>query len=174
MAFVAPITWSSQLVTVAQFNEQIRDNMRALKDPPSGLSYVSARNYQVAGVGAWTAIDTGLVDGHFQHTITVVGDRVKCEFRGSLNPKTNNGELGFNVAVDGVEYFPGAGIHFIDPTAQSAATIPLFWEAILTGITAGSHVFRVDWSATHTAFTLYGSGVANRFTPPMWYVVEAP
>ncbi|MGP1665288.1 MAG: hypothetical protein ACTS5I_05125 [Rhodanobacter sp.] len=147
--------------------------MIALKDPPSGLSYVSARNYQVAGVGAWTAVDTALVDGHFQHTIAVAGDRAKVAFRGSIQPKVNNGEIGFNVAVNGTPWLPGAGILW-DATAMSANVLPISFEVIVTGLTPGNNTFRLEWSATHTAFLLFGSGNANRFTPPMWYAVEAP
>lgn len=173
MAWTSPVTWTPTLVTVAMMNSGIRDNLNALKTPPSGLSYVSARNYQVAGVGAWTAVDTALVDGHFQHNITIAGSVAKAVFRGSIQPKINNGEIGFNVSVGGTPKLPGAGIIW-DATAMSANVMPIYFEVILTGLTPGANTIRLDWSATHTAFLLYGSGTVARFTPPMFYVVEAP
>lgn len=173
MAWNSPPQFSGVLQTVTAFNSYIRDNLIALKDPPSGLSYVSGRNYQVAGAGAWTAVDTALVAGHLQHTITLAGTVAVAEFQGSVQPKVNNGEIGFNLAVNGVEYFPGAGIAFWDPTAMSANVIPMSFRAILTGLTPGSLTVRLDWSATHTAFLLFGTGVANRFMPIMFYVSES-
>lgn len=175
MAWNAPPQFAAALVTVTAFNSYIINNLLALKDPNSGLSYVSARNYQVAGVGAWTAVDTALVDGHFQHTVNIRGSWAKAVFRGSIVPKSNGLiELGFNVAVNGVETFPGAGISWGMYTGMSANVMPISWEAIITGLTPGNNTFRVDWSGSHTATLLYGSGVADRFTPPMWYVTEAP
>lgn len=173
MAWNSPPAYSATLQTVTAFNTYIRDNLLALKDPPSGLSYVSARNYQVAGVGAWTAVDTALVDGHFQHTVQVRGTWAKAVFRGSIHPKVNNGDIGFNVNVNGTPWLPGAGIIW-DATAMSGNVIPVCFEVIITGLTPGGNVFRLDWSATHTAFLLYGSGTVARFSPPMWYVTEAP
>lgn len=173
MAWVAPITWTTQLVTVANFNEQLRDNMNALKTPPSGLSYISGRDYQVAGLNAFTAVDTALVDGHFQHTITVAGTVVKVVFNGSLHPKVNNGQIAFNIAVNGVDYFPSPGYAVLDPTAMSANIIPISFSPMLTGITPGSNTFRLDWSATHTAFLLECSGAPGQASPAMFYVVEA-
>jgi hypothetical protein len=171
MAWTSPTTWAAALVTVSQFNEQIRDNFRAIKNPPSGHSLVSARNYVVAGAGAWTAVDTGLVAGHLQHAVTVAETRVVASFRGTIEPRNNTGELGMNISVDGTPYLPGAGILW-DASALSGRAFPIYWTLTLTGLTPGSHTFRVDWSANVTGFVLYGSGVAGRFTPIEFMVAE--
>lgn len=170
-AWSDPITWTPTLVTVAQMNSGIRDNLRALKSPPSGLSYVSARDYSVAGLNAFTAIDTGLVDGRFQHTVALAGTFLRVEALLPIHPKVNNGQVAFNVAVNGVDYFPN-GFGLWDATAQSANTHPIALRALLTGLTAGSNTIRLDWSATHTAFLIECGGVAD--TPAMFYVTEAP
>ena len=171
MAWSSPITWTPVLVTVAMMNSGIRDNLNALKSPPSGLSYVSARDYGVAGVGAFTAVDTGLVDGRFQHTVTIAGTFARVEALLPIHPKVNNGQIAFNVDVDGTPYFPN-GIGLWDATAQSANTHPISLRAMLTALTAGSHTFRLSWSATHTAFLAECGGAGD--TPGMFYVVEAP
>lgn len=172
MAWTTPVTWVSQLVTVAQFNQQIRDNLNALKSPPSGLSYVSGRDYQIAGLGAFTAVDTALVDGHFQHTVTIAGAVAKVELFGSIHPKVNNGAMAFNIAVNGNGYFPSPGIGYFDMTALSANIIPVQMSLILTGLTPGANTFRVDWSGTHTAIKFECTGTDG--SPAMFYVTEAP
>lgn len=172
MAWVDPPAWSASLVTVTAMNQYLRANTQALKDPPSGLSYVSGRDYQIAGLGAFTAVDTALVDGHFQHTITVAGTFAKVGFFGSLHPKVNNGAMAWNIAVNGVDYFPSPGIGYSDLTALSANIMPIAFTFILTGLTPGSNTFRLDWSGTHTAIKLECTGADG--SPAMFYVTEAP
>lgn len=173
MAWNTPPQYSATLQTVTAFNAYIRDNLLALKDPPSGLSYVSGRDYQIAGLGAFTAVDTALTDGHFQHLIvTRGGTYVKVEWNGSIHPKVNNGAMAFNVAVDGTDYFPAPGICYFDMTAMSANIIPLHYSVMLTGIAAGTHTFRLDWSGTHTAIKFECTGADG--SPAMFYVTEAP
>lgn len=172
MAWVSPPAWSANLVTVTAFNQYIRANTLALKDPPSGLSYVSGRDYQVAGLGAFTAVDTALADGAFQHSIAIAGNFAKVTFLGSVQPKVNNGQLAFNIAVGGVDYFPGRGIAMWDATAQSGNVMPIAFTVMLTGLSPGANTFRLEWSATHTAFLLQCTGTSA--SPAMFYVVEAP
>lgn len=172
MAWISPPVWSASLVTVTAFNQYVRANMIALKDPPSGLSYVSGRDYQIAGLNAFTAVDTALVDGHFQHTIALAGSVAKVEFFGSLHPKVNAGQMAWNIAVDGTDYFPSPGIGYSDLTALSANILPVAFSFMLTGLTPGSRTFRLDWSGTHTAIKLECTGADG--SPAMFYVVEAP
>lgn len=172
MAWTTPATWAAALVTVSQFNTQIRDNLRALKNPPSGHSLVSARDYVVAGAGAWTAVDTGLVAGHFQHAVTVAETRVQVLFNGTVRAQNNTGLLGWNISVDGTPYFPGNGIAFWDASGLSGRAMPISFTRTLTGLTPGSHTFRLDWSANVAGFTLFGSGTTERFIPVEYMVVE--
>lgn len=166
-----PPLYSATLQTVTAFNAYIRANLIALKDPPSGLSYVSGRDYQIAGLGAFTAVDTALVDGVFQHSIALAGSVAKVSFLGSVFPKVNNGQVVFNIAVNGVDYFPAPGIGMYDTTGMSANVIPLAFNLILTGLTPGSNQFRLDWSGTHTAIQLNCTGASG--APAMFYVTEA-
>lgn len=161
MAFTTPVTWQSQLVTVAQFNEQIRDNMNALKEPPRGLSYVSARDYSLDTSGAWSLVDTGDVNGHFRHTITVTDDStVTVQFIGQVRHINNNGRVGFGVSVDGTQYFPASGIAFNAAgglAGASALIFPVSFSVKLTGQVAGSHTYRLTWFGTNTATTLHAT-----------------
>ena len=172
MAWIDPPAWSASLVTVTAFNQYIRANMQALKTPPSGLSYVSGRDYQIAGLGAFTAVDTALADGAFQHTIALAGSVAKVEFFGSLHPKVNNGQMAWNISVDGTDYFPSPGIGYSDYTGMSANIVPVAFSFMLTGLTPGNHTFRLNWSGTHTAIKLECTGTDG--SPAMFYVVEAP
>ncbi len=171
MAYIDPPAYSASLQTVTAFNQYIRANMQALKDPPSGLSYVSGRDYQIAGLGAFTAVDTALVDGVFQHTVLLAGTVAKAEFLGSVFPKVNAGQLAFNVSVNGVSYFPPPGIAMFDATGRSANVVPVSFGLMLTGLTPGNNTIRLDWSGTHTAIQLNCTGASG--APAMWYVTEA-
>lgn len=173
MAWNHPPAWAAGLVTVTAMNSFVRDNLLALKDPPTGLSYVSGRDYQIAGLGAFTAVDTALVDGHFQHTVvTRGGTYTKVEWNGSIHPKVNNGSMAFNIAVDNNLYFPAPGFGYFDMSGMSANIIPLHFSVMLTGIAAGTHTFRLEWSGTHTAIKFECTGADG--SPAMFYVAEAP
>lgn len=170
-AWVDPPSYSASLQTVTAFNQYIRANLMALKYPPTGLSYVSGRDYQIAGLGAFTAVDTALVDGVFQHTITLAGSVAKVVATLPLHPKVNNGELAFQIAVNNVGYFPPPGIAYYDMTALSGNTMPISFTLMLTGLTPGSNTLRLDWSGTHTAIKLDCTGSPG--SPAMFYVAEA-
>lgn len=172
MAWTTPATFSATLMTVAIMNTQVRDNLNALKTPPSGLSYVSGRDYQVAGLGAFTAVDTALVAGDFQHAVVLAGSVARVEFLGSIQPKVNVGQMAFNIAVNGAGYFPAPGIAMWDATALSGNVMPIAFSLMLTGLTPGANTIRLEWSATHTAFLMQCTGTSA--APAMFYVVEAP
>lgn len=154
MSWSTPRTWASELIDATIMNTHIRDNLNALKDPPGAVSYVSARDYQVDTSGAWSNVDTGDVDAHFRHTLTVADDTVSVRFAGQVQLVANAARVGFGVSVDGTDYFPASGICYIaggGVTTISAAVFPVGFEVVLTGITAGSHTFRLTWFGTHTA-----------------------
>jgi len=174
MAWTTPKTWAAELVTVSAFNVQIRDNLNALFRPAAGYSLVSARDYVVAGAGGWTAVDTGLVAGNFQHAIVVASSQVIVRFQGTVEPRNNTGTLGFNISVDGVPHFPGNGVAWWDPSGLSGRAFPIYFERVLTGLAPGAHTFRLDWSANVTGFVLYTSGTVNHFIPAMFQVIETP
>lgn len=177
MAWSTPRTWGAELVTVAMMNQHIRDNLNALKTPPSGLSYVSGRDYMLAGAGAWTAVDTGLVNGALQHTVSIAGTQVVVRFQGSVALRRNDAAVGFNISVNGTPYFPGAGIAYLDAgglAGFSAVVNPIGFNVPITGLTPGSNTFRLDWSGTNTAVTLYGSGTVARYMPIVFGVFEIP
>ncbi len=158
MAFTTPITWESQLVTVNQFNEQIRDNMRALKDPPGGVSYVSARNYALDASGSWQPVDTGLVVGNLLRQVTVTDNStVVARVMGQLVLGNNAAQIGFGISVGGVQYFPASGLGVIRGGAVtniSATVFPVNLTFILTAQSAGTNAYRLDWFGTHTVTTL--------------------
>lgn len=173
MSWTTPRTWASELITTTIMNAHIRDNLNALKDPPGAVSYVSARDYQIDTSGAWSNVDTGDVDAHFRHTLTVADDTVTVRFVGQVQPVNNVARVGFGVSVDGTQYFPASGIAFIaggNVTNASAMVFPVGFEVVLTGITAGSHTFRLTWFGTHTATKILAT--AGHFA--MFSVKELP
>ena len=164
MAFTLPATWQSQLVTVAQFNQQIRDNMNALKDPPGAVSYISA-NYTGASAATFANVDPNDVDGVFRHTLTLYGTFCSVRFAGTMHYGNANANGALNISVNGNDYFPfNSGFQRWNMNAVAAGGgvyMPLSFDVLLTGLTAGANTVRLRWAVSHTATRLVGSGDAG-------------
>lgn len=164
MAFTSPKTWTSALVTVAEFNEQIRDNMLALKDPPTDL-------YDADEGADYTTTSTSFADidaTNLALTITTTGGDVLITFTGAtinsggntlfdVHESVANARLGGD---DGITRAPGSGV----PLAIA------YW---VQGLAAGSHTFKLQWRVNAGTATLYaGAGTSNADIHPQFAVRE--
>lgn len=116
MAWTTPRTWAaSELVTATQLNEQLRDNLNALKGPP--------RDHKVTVSSAFSTTSTSFV--------TVTGAEAQCTTAGGRLMISAFGTLGANTTLtaalsllldgtsrqgnstDGLQrvYVPGGGVN---------------------------------------------------------------
>ena len=154
MAYVTPRTWvAGDVLTAAQLNQDIRDNVGFLGNPPRA----QARRTSVQSIpnAAWTLV-TFTVEDVDTNTMFAVGtgDRFTCQTAGrylicfSAEFATNGtGTRMFGIATGTT---PGSG--FIAKTTQPATTVgtgaSLAMETVLTvGINVSFHVYQNSTAA---------------------------
>lgn len=156
MAWTVPMTWTNGLlVTNTHLNTHIRDNLNALKNPPTAT---------VAPTTARTTTSTSFVtvDGtFFKHSLTTTGGDVLVGFQGVVTSSTN-ATVSFTVEVDGVKV-SGASTHGIWKgvnVGTGGAGVSLIW--LVTGLSAAAHTFELFWKTSAGTLTL------EQYTNQFW------
>lgn len=144
MAWTVPQTWSSQLVTVDEFNEQIRDNMLALKDPPSGHWDIDDTDYTTTSD---SFVDVSAVAGELEQTINTNGGDVMVWFFGIIRNTSASGGVAINVSVDGTDHAAGNGL-LNDGGSTITVGVPVCFWLLVSGLSSGSHTFRLRYMRT--------------------------
>lgn len=166
MVWTTPQTWVAGLVTVDDFNEQIRDNLAFLKDPPTDL--------HTANEGAdWSTTSTSFVDvdsTDLALTITTGGGDVMVHFHGTIS-KNDTGGVFLDVDVDGARTAGDDGI--ITNIHAANYRTPMTFTRLIQGLSAGSHTFKLQWRVGSGTVTLYaGAGTSNADLHPQFWVRE--
>lgn len=159
MAYTTPRTWiPGELVTASMLQEQISDNMSALKAPPTAQATLN--------LGAdITTTSTSFVDvdaTNLSLTITTTGGDVLITFQGVF-VKTLTGQVHLDVTMDGTALAGDSGMtgHSIGATIVEMG---FTWWA--RSVAAGSHTFKLRWAiisggGTLTLYAGAGSGGAD-------------
>lgn len=165
MAWSAPRTWvEAENVTAALLNTHLRDQLIALKDPPSA-------NYVLNEGSDYTTVSTtfGDVDGtNLALQITTTGGDVFVHFHGTCKQATGGHKVNFDVDVDGVRHGGDDGIVAQHDLGGDVAVVS--FTRLITGLSAASHTFKLQWKVTGGTGTLYaGAGtVGFDFHPQFW------
>lgn len=166
--WVAPRTWSAgELVTASIMNAHVRDNLNALKTPAGG--------YNTLNIGAdITTTSTSFVDIDATNlilTFTTGGGDVLIGFVGTFSTSANaNVYLDIHESVAGARYFGDDGLVAAFQTNTANSNYHVSFVVRLTGLSAASHAFKLQWKVSAGTTTLYaGAGTANRdLHPHMW------
>src|SRR3990167_6980000 len=175
--WTAPITWDGSLVTVAELNEQIRDNLEYLLDanyPTETLDETdkTTTSTTFADVDAAGNPDLSL-------SITTSGEDLFIAFVGMIAVSNSGGNIAqavhFDVTVDGVRLLADDGQgYYKDQSAMnnSAYNHFLLWRT--TGLAAGLHTINLQWkvyaaSGTTTATMFCGNATVGRDTHPRFF-----
>jgi hypothetical protein len=173
MAWTTPKTWSSEPLTSTDMNTYIRDNQNHLYNRLE--AYASANVDEVSDytTTSTTFEDVDATEGKFQHTITTNGGPVKVGFSGvTLNPGTNGRYAFFDIDVDGSRWAGDDGITRGDKDQDERQIVS--FTALITGLSAGSHVFKLQWKVNAGTLTLYaGAGSSDGDLKPQFWVAEA-
>lgn len=174
MAWSTPETWSSgQLVTADDLNEQLRDNMIALKDPPTGWYVLNEATNITSTSTSWTDVDSTLLS----LDVTTGGGDVMVGFCGAVDiaGATVNTAM-FDVTMDGVAIGGDDGfLGVVGVDGSAATTVRLIsFVRLVTSVPAGAHQFRLRWRGSNTGVrTLYvGNGASNRDFHAQFWVRE--
>jgi len=148
MAWTTPATWvAATPLGAAQLNEQLRDNLNALKTPPTDV-------YNPAGGYSTTSTSYVDVDAtNYNLTITTTGGDILIIFSGS-GAMTASSNVGYvTVALDGTD------LHTAGIAWTSAATYgDLSFTLLLEGIAAGSHSVKLRYKVSASTLTLLSGG----------------
>ncbi len=167
MTWTTPKTWAvDELVTASMLNTHLRDNLTALKTPPSA-------HYEVDESSDYTTTSTSFedVDGtNLSLTITTNGGDVMAGFVGSVAHSLSANPIYFNVAVDGDDQAGDDGLLYVMP--GTSGTLASF-VTLLAGLSAGEHTIALRWRVNNGTGTLWaGAGTTYRDVHPQFWVRE--
>ncbi|MGQ9889713.1 MAG: hypothetical protein ACUVSX_14670 [Aggregatilineales bacterium] len=151
-----PITWEvDQLVTEGQLNEQVRDNLEWLKNPPRAAAALAANI---------ATTSTAFVDAPgLALTLTTAGGALLVGFTGVAGNAAGTTVV-FDLVVDGVSQGGLDGV-----IGSSAGIVPMSFVWLVEGLAAGAHTVKLQWKVSAGTGTLYGGGTAYlRFKPQLW------
>ncbi|HEX3050866.1 MAG TPA: hypothetical protein VHP83_09450 [Aggregatilineaceae bacterium] len=146
MTWTAPKTWAAdELVTATDFNTHLRDNLLALKQPPSQqIVRLNAASYTTTSTSFVTVDDTNL-----KITLTSYGGDVLIWVNATAN--TNGSySLMLTVSIDGVDQGPANGLTYV----YGSNVTPLSWVLLVSGIAAGEHSYRLRFRVSGGTGTL--------------------
>lgn len=149
MAWTTPRSWSvNELLTASLLNTHLRDNLLALKAPPTA-SYVFA--------GPYTTTSTSEVDvdtTNLTLTIVTTGGDVLVGWLGTVHMSVSGNTCTLNVTMD------GANLLSIGNVGQfnQANLIAGGFTALKTPVAAGAHTFKLRWKVSANQANM-GSGM---------------
>lgn len=168
--WVAPRTWvTTETVTAAMMNSDVRDNANALKTPAHGVCSIDEAS-------DFTTTSTSFVDvdgagSQLSMTITTGGGDVLVLFSGGIQVAAGGVAIYLTVGVDGVDT---PGDDGITSTFGGSSPQNLSFAYIIEGLAAGAHTFVLRWKTGGVATaTLYaGAGTATKDLHPQFSVWE--
>jgi hypothetical protein len=168
MPWTTPKTWvNNDPLTASDMNTHIRDNLNALKAPPTAQYTANeASNYQTTGT-TFASVDAT----NLNLSITTTGGDVLIGFHGTaLNSTT--GVTMFDVLLDNTTRLGGDDGFFSTGGTANLYQVASFVH-LVTGLSAGTHNFKLQWRVSSGTTTLYaGAGTANADTHPQFWVRE--
>jgi hypothetical protein len=168
--WTTPKTWvEGYLVDEDDLNEQLRDNLDALKEPPTD-SYVCDE------ASDYTTTSTSFVDvdaTNLSLTITTTGGDVMVGFFGTVeHSAASSNAIRFDVDLDGSVIGGDAGLAGMN-FSVSDQRLTVSFVYLVTGLSAGTHTFKLQWETASATATLFaGSGHATFDVHPQFWVRE--
>ena len=164
MAYTTIPTLTDTVLSAANFNTYLRDNQLALKNPPSD-------NFEANQGSDYTRTSSAYADisADFSKTIVTTGGDVVVGLSGTFT-STSSGLI--DIAVDGVRIGTGTGVSACSVIQTAPRYISIV--RLITGLSAGSHTFSIQWRVTSIGtVTLYaGAGTASYDVHPQFWVRE--
>lgn len=166
-----PRDWSvDELVTAALLNEQLRDNLEFLKNPPTDLSDLDeASDYSTTSTSFVDIDATNLAQ-----TIETEGGDVLVTFTGTVSHYQGAYRMYFDIDVDGARQGGDDGIFsqvLMTQTNPYGVGICLaYW---IQGLEAGSHTFKLQWKMNaNTGYLFAGAGTSGADLHPQFTARE--
>lgn len=174
MAWTSPKTWAlNELLTSADMNTYLTDNTAYLYDTLDGaltditdITSPPTSTYILNETADYTTTSTSFVnvdDTNLALTITTGGGDVLIWFQGMLFTAPNRSIVYFDVDIDGSRVAGDHGIiacptHYVgnSPTLLGNGGYGnVSFVYLATGLTAGSHTFKLQWFQLYGGYTAY-------------------
>ncbi len=174
MSFTTPKTYATgDPLTAAELNQYQRDNIVALKDPPSNSYIVNEGSDYATTTTSFVVIDAT----NLSLAITTTGGDVVIAFTGTVRQATSGESVAFEIFKDTdgggfVAIAGNDGMMLVQATAAQA-NYPIVINWLLTGLAAGTHTFRIYWKVSAGTATLWaGAGTGAKDLHPIFWVRE--
>ena len=163
MAWTAPKTWVvGDPLTATDLNTHIRDNLLALKSPPTTLIRLDEASDYTTTSTSFVMIDATKLN----LSLTTTGGDVLIVFFANVSNATSHVQL--DVEVDGVAIGGDNGL--FRATGGSGVYTLASFVTLKTGVSAGVHAIRMMWKVPAGTGTLYAGTTLD--VHPMFWVRE--
>jgi hypothetical protein len=171
MTWTQPKTWTSEPLIAGDLNTHLRDNLEALKEPPSA-------DYTLNEISDYSTTSIFFVDVDsvkFSMSIETNGGDVMVGFYGTFKPGSNSNIGYFDVELDGDLIGGDDGLIACERAATSTTPnkFAVSFVRLVTGLAAGSHIFKLQWKVNGGSGDLYaGAGTSDLDVHPQFWVRE--
>lgn len=174
MSWTTPKTWTNEPLAASDMNTYISDNLAILKTPVSAVYTANESSNYTTNSLTFTNVDTTDTEGKFRHTLVTNGGDIFVHLHCNINTSAGADRVWFDLTVDGVQHGGDDGIIGVAVPATTAPGIPVTFTRIITGLSVGSHVFRLQWKVdSGTTATLYaGAGTGSGDLHPQFWARE--
>lgn len=167
MAFTTVPTITDTVATAANLNTYIRDNQRALKDPPSQNYEANQGGDYTVTTSSWANVD----NSNFALSIATTGGDVMIGFSGSIK----GAQVIIDVEMDGTRLVnqSNSGILVTDVSGGNARSFS--FVRLIQSVSANTHIFKLQWRlvAGPSLCTLYaGAGTGGYDVHPQFWARE--
>lgn len=173
MGWTTPKSWMAAGVSYGELNTHLRDNLLALKYPPSAVYQIhEASDYSTTST---SFTDINATEGKFLHTITTTGNGnggngdIFVGLAASVYAATNI-RIYFRILLDGAVQNVDDGLLTVGTPAGLAMASFL---VPLRNIAAGSHAVKLQWKVSGgTGILLANAGTIGRDLRGQFWVRE--
>jgi len=169
MAWTQPKTWSNEPLVAGDMNTHLRDNLEALKDPPS-------YNYESDEGADYATSSTSFIEvdpTNYVASITTNGGDVMVGFAATVVGTGGGNRVYLNLEVDSVLVAGNDGIVLVGADVPNDKYCISLAPYLITGIDPGNHVIKLMWKVNSGTFTMYaGAGTSAADVHPQFWVRE--
>ena len=135
-----PLTWQvDQLVTEADLNSQLRDNLNFLKDPPTAFVSLDEEADYASNSNEFVDVDRE----RLALSLTTAGGDLLVVFFGMVKNSDARGAVALDVALDGARVGGDDGL--IGSSPDSRNWTPVSFCALVRDVAAGAHNLYLQW-----------------------------
>ena len=159
MTWNTPLTWQvDQLVTEADLNSQLRDNLNFLKDPPTAFIQLDEDQDYASTSNEFVDVDRQKL----ALSVTTAGGDLLVVFFGMVRNDYTSAGVALDIALDGARIGGDDGLIGVAPAFRD--WMPVSMAVMVRELAAGPHNLFLQWRRilrNGTAYLAAGAGTTN-------------